>query len=112
MMYGDGARKVIFDDIVDAFQLKQFGSMEEENSNLRAAIETLLEDEDWNEHDDEVFAAADEDEVANAAVVGQFEAVAAEIPMLINTKFLNRYRKAGPFSKLHNIGVCLRLSTS
>lgn len=111
MIYGDGAKKVAFDELLGHFQQQQYGNTSEEIASLRDAIRLLEEDELWDEHEDEVLASMDEDEVANLDAISNFPPVAAEVPALINANTIEKYRKSGPFGKLHNIGVSLRLSS-
>ncbi|KAI1874248.1 uncharacterized protein JN550_002827 [Neoarthrinium moseri] len=111
MMYGDGAKKTDFHELLGKFQADSGPSGEGEMQNLREAIQMIGDDEYWDEHQEEVLAAADEDDILAADAVSDFPAVSAEIPALVNASSLEQYRKSGPFGKLHNIGVCLRLSS-
>jgi hypothetical protein len=43
--------------------------------------------------------------------VSQFSATATAVSARITTQLLQRYRKNGPFGKLHNIGAYLRKSS-
>jgi hypothetical protein len=72
---------------------------------LDKALKELAGDNDFIS-DSEDFFSEDKDEPAS-----QFSAIATAVPARITTQLLQRYRKNGPFGKLHNIGAHLRKSS-
>jgi hypothetical protein len=72
---------------------------------LDEALRKLANDNDFIS-DSEDFFSENEDEL-----VSQFPAITTAVPTKITTQLLQRYRKNGPFGKLHNIGAHLRKSS-
>jgi hypothetical protein len=81
-----------------------------EENNYAAAITQVLESIESNDENEprEDFTSEDEQDEDN---VDMAAGVAGAPPTYITTESLNRYRKYGPFGKLHNIGVHFRQSS-
>jgi hypothetical protein len=114
MLYGAGSQRVRLDELLAGYGDGDFLRNEiDENDDddddnyeqLDDALRELQGDDDFTS-DDEDFLSEDEDEPAS-----QFPAVATAVPNRITTQSLQRYRKNGPFGKLHNIGAHLRRSS-
>jgi hypothetical protein len=72
---------------------------------LNKALKELAGDNDFISDSEDFFFSENENEPAS-----QFPAIATAVPARITTQSLQRYRKNGPFGKLHNIGAHLRKS--
>jgi hypothetical protein len=72
---------------------------------LNKALRKLVNDNDFTS-DSEDFFSKDDNEPAS-----QFPAITTAVSARITTQLLQRYRKNGPFGKLHNIGAHLRKSS-
>jgi hypothetical protein len=113
MLYGAGFQRVRLDELLAGYGDGDFlrDEIDENNDNdddnyeqLDKALRELQGNNEFT-LDDENFLSEDEDEPAS-----QFPAIAAAVPNKITTQLLQRYRKNGPFGKLHNIGAHLRKS--
>ncbi|KAJ6436173.1 DDE superfamily endonuclease, CENP-B-like protein [Purpureocillium lavendulum] len=68
----------------------------------------------WDRTADEDFSeqsADDNDEYCEVETVAEESQGQFPIPKVINAEELDKYRKFGPFGKLHNIGVAFRMSS-
>ncbi|KJZ68971.1 hypothetical protein HIM_09781 [Hirsutella minnesotensis 3608] len=101
MMYG--SKRDNFDELLAHWGDKDFITEEDEQKQLSEAINELGADDDFSEQiADEIC----EDETVLEDRQGQFP-----VPTVINAEEVDKYRKFGPFGKLHNIGIALRTSS-
>jgi hypothetical protein len=84
---------------------------DDENESLFQALGQLRSDSDFEDNEDADSVVSSEDEEL-LDVDTQFPAIAATIPNRITAQSFNRFRRGGPFGKLHNIGVLLRKSST
>jgi hypothetical protein len=119
MIYGLGSKAVDIQDLLG--QHGDQDSDDDENTNSHA------DDTDYDAGDDALLTAVDElssnpefenEEDADSVVAEEDEdydtqvpAIAAPIPTRITTTSLAKYRRDGPFGKLHAIGVLFRKSS-
>ncbi|KAJ6437559.1 putative AC transposase [Purpureocillium lavendulum] len=104
MMYG--TKRDNFDELLAHWGDKDFISDEEDQKQLSEAINELAADEDFSEQ-----SADDNDEYCEVETVAEESQGQFPIPKVINAEELDKYRKFGPFGKLHNIGVAFRMSS-
>jgi hypothetical protein len=100
MLYGTESKKMRLEELIATYSDKNFGSQNRDNGGidgLRKALDRL-------EHDEDIIEKMSKNEDANAKD-SQFPAVIAAVPKAITFDFLDSYRKAGLFDKLHNISV-------
>jgi hypothetical protein len=97
MFYGEGSKRVRMDDLLadnsgypDATEIQQ-------KDYFKEVLRMLEETDDFDAI--KSFLNEDENDTSGAS------------PINITIESLGRYRKNGPFSKLHNIGVYLRQSS-
>jgi hypothetical protein len=91
MLYGEGSKGVQIKDLLDDFDFVTTNEKEE-------ATRLITADEFYNEKDFTYNEQNNEDDENDDA---------STAPSLTPV-FFDRYRKNGPFGKLHNIGVHLR----
>lgn len=101
MMYG--SKRDNFNDLLAHWGDKDFMTEEEEQRLLSDAINELARDNDFSESNmDEALELETDPEESR----DQYP-----VPETINAEEVDKYRKFGPFGKLHNIGVALRTSS-
>ncbi|KID96102.1 Ribonuclease H-like protein, partial [Metarhizium majus ARSEF 297] len=101
MMYG--SKRDNFNDLLAHWGDKDFMTEEEEQRLLSDAINELATDNDFSESNmDEALELETDPEESQ----DQYP-----VPETINAGEVDKYRKFGPFGKLHNIGVALRTSS-
>jgi hypothetical protein len=118
MFYGARSQKVQLDELLAAygdgnFPINEFDENNNDDNNnyhqLDEALRELASNNDFISDSEDFFFfffSENEDEPAS-----QFPATATAVPARITTQLLQRYRKNGPFGKLHNIGAHLRKSS-
>jgi hypothetical protein len=88
---------------------------EDEDEQLFLAMENLYSDADFDEEEEEelqeLTTAEEEEEEEDEAVFTHFPATGAQVPFNLNPTTLAKYRKQGPYGKLHNFGVAIRKSS-
>ncbi|KAK8912300.1 putative AC9 transposase [Metarhizium anisopliae] len=101
MMYGSKGDN--FNELLAHWGDKDFMTEEEEHQQLSDVINELAMDDDFSQpgmYDAfETETVSDEDQ-------DQYP-----VPATINAEEVDKYRKFGPFGKLHNIGIALRTSS-
>jgi hypothetical protein len=101
MMYG--SKRDNFAELLAHWGDKDFMTEDDEQRQLSDAINELAGDDDFAtpslEEDCELGAAPEESQDQ------------CHVPDIINAERLDKYRKFGPFGKLHNIGIALRTSS-
>jgi hypothetical protein len=73
---------------------------------LNKALKKLANNNNFISDSEDFFFSENENKPVN-----QFPVIATAVPAKITTQLLQRYRKNGPFGKLHNIGAYLRQSS-
>ncbi|KID93789.1 Ribonuclease H-like protein, partial [Metarhizium majus ARSEF 297] len=101
MMYG--GKRDNFNELVAHWGDKDFMTEEEERQLLSDAIRELAMDDDFGEPN---LHEAMEIETEPEENQDQYP-----VPETMNAEEVDKYRKFGPFGKLHNIGVALRTSS-
>jgi hypothetical protein len=101
MMYG--SKKDNFDELLAYWGDKDFMKEEDEQRQLSDAINELQSDED--------FGASSVEEALELETIPEESQDQYLVPEVMNAEEMNKYRKFGPFGKLHNIGVALRTSS-
>ncbi|KAM5349991.1 hypothetical protein ACJ41O_006496 [Fusarium nematophilum] len=101
MMYG--SKRDNFNELLAHWGDKDFMTEEDEQRQLSEAINELATDDDFSEPSmDEVF------ELETVPEESQHQ---YPVPEIINAEEVDKYRKFGPFGKLHNIGIALRTNS-
>ncbi|KAK9446351.1 Ribonuclease H-like protein [Metarhizium brunneum] len=101
MMYG--SKRDNFNDLLAHWGDKDFMTEEEEQRLLSDAINELATDNDFSE--------SNMDEALELDTYPEESQDQYPVPETINAEEVDKYRKFGPFGKLHNIGVALRTSS-
>jgi hypothetical protein len=101
MMYGSKRDK--FAELLAHWGDKDFMTEEDEQRQLSDAINELRTDDDFG-----VPSMEEDFELETAPEESQDQCPA---PAIVNAEKVDRYRKFGPFGKLHNIGIALRTSS-
>ncbi|KAJ6436118.1 C6 transcription factor [Purpureocillium lavendulum] len=101
-----GTKRDNFDELLAHWGDKDFISDEEDQKQLSEAINELAADEDFSEQ-----SSDDNDEYCEVETVAEESQGQFPVPKVINAEELDKYRKFGPFGKLHNIGVAFRMSS-
>ncbi|OAA37034.1 Ribonuclease H-like protein [Metarhizium rileyi] len=101
MMYG--SKKDNFDELLAHWGDKDFMTEEDEQRQLSDAINELAADED--------FGVPSLEETFELDMVADERQDQYPLPETINAEEVDKYRKFGPFGKLHNIGIALRMSS-
>ncbi|KAF6527892.1 hypothetical protein HZS61_008209 [Fusarium oxysporum f. sp. conglutinans] len=100
MMYG--SKRDNFDELLAHWGDKDFMTEEDEQRQLSDAINELGTDDDFG------TPSMEEDlELETAPEQSQDQ---CQVPEIINAEKVDKYRKFGPFGKLHNIGIALRMN--
>ncbi|EFZ03855.2 hAT family dimerization domain protein [Metarhizium robertsii] len=102
MMYG--SKRDNFGELLAHWGDKDFMTEEDEQSQLSDAINELRTDDD-----DFAAPSLEEDFELEATPEGSQDQ--CPVPDIINAEGMDKYRKFGPFGKLHNIGIALRTSS-
>ncbi|KAG7408128.1 putative AC transposase [Fusarium oxysporum f. sp. raphani] len=101
MMYG--SKRDNFDELLAHWGDKDFMTEEDEQRQLSDAINELGTDDDFG------TPSMEEDlELETAPEQSQDQ---CQVPEIINAEKVDKYRKFGPFGKLHNIGIALRMNS-
>lgn len=101
MMYG--SKKDNFDELLAHWGDKDFMSEEDEQRLVSDAVNELTMDDDFSE--------PNKDPPLEIEVDAEESQDQYPVPETISAEELDKYRKFGPFGKLHNIGVALRTSS-
>ncbi|KAG7000368.1 hypothetical protein FOFC_03219 [Fusarium oxysporum] len=101
MMYG--SKRDDFNELLVHWGDKDFMSEEDEQRQLSDAMNGLATDDD--------FHVPSVDENPELEIIPEEDQEECPVPGIINAEQVDRYRKFGPFGKLHNIGVALRTSS-
>ncbi|KAH7461670.1 hypothetical protein FOMA001_g9234 [Fusarium oxysporum f. sp. matthiolae] len=92
-----------FDELLAHWGDKDFMTEEDEQRQLSDAINELGTDDDFG------TPSMEEDlELETAPEQSQDQ---CQVPEIINAEKVDKYRKFGPFGKLHNIGIALRMNS-
>lgn len=98
-----GSKRDNFNELLAHWGDKDFMTEEDEQRQLSEAIDELVTDDDFSEPSmDEVF------ELETVPEESQHQ---YPVPEIINAEEVDKYRKFGPFGKLHNIGIALRTNS-
>ncbi|KAI8406613.1 hypothetical protein FOFC_14083, partial [Fusarium oxysporum] len=101
MMYG--SKRDNFDELLAHWGDKDFMTEEDEQRQLSDVINELGTDDDFG------TPSMEEDlELETAPEQSQDQ---CQVPEIINAEKVDKYRKFGPFGKLHNIGIALRMNS-
>jgi len=101
MMYG--SKRDDFNELLVHWGDKDFMSEEDEQRQLSDAMNGLATDDD--------FRVPSVDENPELEIIPEEDQDECPVPGIINAEQVDKYRKFGPFGKLHNIGVALRTSS-
>ncbi|KAM4060204.1 ribonuclease H-like protein [Hirsutella rhossiliensis] len=101
MMYG--SKRDNFNELLAHWGDKDFVAEEEEQRQLSDAINELATDDD--------FCVPSMEEGFEVETVPEGSQDQDVLPDIINGEEVDKYRKFGPFGKLHNIGIALRTSS-
>ncbi|OBS16232.1 hypothetical protein FPOA_13037 [Fusarium poae] len=101
MMYG--SKRDDFNELLVHWGDKDFMSEEDEQRQLSVAMNGLATDDD--------FRVPSVDENPELEIIPEEDQDECPVPGIINAEQVDKYRKFGPFGKLHNIGVALRTSS-
>jgi hypothetical protein len=104
MMYG--SKRDNFEELLAHWGDKDFITDEDDQTQLSEAINELAADADLCER-----STDDTDEYCEVETVAEESQGQFPVPRVINAEELDKYRKSGPFGKLHNIGIALRMSS-
>jgi hypothetical protein len=108
MLYGEGAKGVQMEDLLD--DPDSAATIANQENDYVAEIIRVLESTESDDEDEpeEDFISEDQQDDDDDDIAAS---VAGAPPTYITAESLNRYRKNGPFGKLHNIGVYFRQSS-
>ncbi|KAG4275825.1 hypothetical protein FPRO04_14334 [Fusarium proliferatum] len=101
MMYG--SKRDDFNELLVHWGDKDFMSEEDEQRQLSDAMNGLATDDG--------FRVPSVDENPELEIIPEEDQDECPVPEIINAEQVDKYRKFGPFGKLHNIGVALRTSS-
>ncbi|KAF5120896.1 putative AC9 transposase [Metarhizium anisopliae] len=101
MMYGSKGDN--FNELLAHWGDKDFMTEEEEHRQLSDVINELAMDDD--------FSGPGMDDAFETETVSDEDQDQYPVPATINAEEVDKYRKFGPFGKLHNIGIALRTSS-
>ena len=101
MMYG--SKRDNFGELLAYWGDEDFMTEEDEQRQLSDAVNGLRTDDD--------FDARSMEEDCELEIVSEESQDQYPIPEVINAEKVDKYRKFGPFSKLHNIDIALRTSS-
>ncbi|KAG6989236.1 putative AC transposase [Fusarium oxysporum f. sp. conglutinans] len=101
MMYG--SKRDDFNELLVHWGDKDFMSEEDEQRQLSDAMNGLATDDD--------FRVPSVDENPELEIIPEEDQDECPVPGIINAEQVDKYGKFGPFGKLHNIGVALRMSS-
>ncbi|KAL6405347.1 Ribonuclease H-like protein [Ilyonectria robusta] len=101
MMYG--SKRDNFNELLAHWGDTDFMTEEDEQRQLSDAINELRTDDD--------FGAPSMEEDFEHDIAPEESQDRCPVPEIITAEKLDKYRKFGPFGKLHNIGVALRMSS-
>jgi hypothetical protein len=97
MLYGEESKRVRTDDLLADDSGYPDATEPQQRDYFKEVLKVLQETDDFDAIKN--FSNEDENDTSGAP------------PINIITEFFGRYRKNGPFGKLHNIGVYLRQSS-
>jgi hypothetical protein len=98
-----GSKRDDFNELLVHWGDKDFMSEEDEQRQLSDAMNGLATDDD--------FRVPSVDENPELEIIPEEDQDECPVPGIINAEQVDKYRKFGPFGKLHNIGVALRTSS-
>ncbi|KAM4063985.1 ribonuclease H-like protein [Hirsutella rhossiliensis] len=98
-----GSKRDNFNELLAHWGDKDFVAEEEEQRQLSDAINELATDDD--------FCVPSMEEGFEVETVPEGSQDQDVLPDIINGEEVDKYRKFGPFGKLHNIGIALRTSS-
>lgn len=101
MMYG--TKRDNFEELLAHWGDMDFMTEEEEQRQLSDAVSELADDDDCSE--------ASTDEIFEVETVPELSQDRLPFTEVINAEKMDKYRKFGPFGKLHNIGIAFRTSS-
>lgn len=105
MMYGN--KKDNLEELLVHWGDQDFINEDEEQRELSDAIDQLSKDDNFLDLSiDESYESGSESETAAGESRDQHP-----VPSVITAEKLDKYRKSGPFGKIHNIGIALRTSS-
>jgi hypothetical protein len=121
MLYGTGSKRIELNQLLESHSDCDFEEVDnirnddspkltadnDENEALFRALAELKSDFDFEEDEDaDSVVSTEDDEMSDSDTL--FPAIPAIISNNITATFLDRFRREGPFGKLHNIGVLFR----